>query len=105
MTIINASNSCVFQDEDDDQWYYYTECYDVNGPYHSRETAEKSATRYGKWLNDGKIPWFPELIVVPKFIFCWYDFWVGFYWDHKEWALYFFPVPTLGVKINVDWIY
>lgn len=33
-----------------------------------------------------------------KFIFAWYDFWVGFYWDIDERCLYFFPVPCFGIK-------
>ena len=35
-----------------------------------------------------------------KFIFRWYDFWIGFYFDKKKKYLYFFPLPTIGFKIS-----
>lgn len=36
-----------------------------------------------------------------KFIFAWYDFWVGVFWDAKKHALYIFPIPMFGVRIRV----
>jgi hypothetical protein len=27
--------------------------------------------------------------------FCWYDFWIGFYWDRKNKILHFCPFPTV----------
>lgn len=35
-----------------------------------------------------------------KFIFAWYDLWVGAFWDGKRRRLYLFPVPTLGCWIH-----
>ena len=35
-----------------------------------------------------------------KFIFRWYDFWVGFYFDRKNKVVYFFPIPMFGIKIE-----
>lgn len=34
-----------------------------------------------------------------KFIFAWYDFWIGAYWDKTNKVLYIFPIPCFGFKI------
>jgi len=34
-----------------------------------------------------------------KLIVAWYDFWIGFFWDRRQQALYFFPVPMFGIKV------
>lgn len=35
-----------------------------------------------------------------RFIFAYYDCWVGFLWDAAKRSLYIFPVPMLGVVLN-----
>jgi len=35
-----------------------------------------------------------------KFIFAWFDFWIGIYWDRKSKILYMFPVPCIGFVIS-----
>ena len=36
-----------------------------------------------------------------KIIFKWFDFWIGLFWDKKHKSLYLFPIPTVGVKIDM----
>ncbi len=36
-----------------------------------------------------------------RFIFAWYDFWVGLFWDAKKRRLYVFPVPMLGFYVQL----
>ena len=45
-----------------------------------------------------------------QFIFKWFDFWVGLFWDQKKKWLYILPFPTIGIilkfnkppKVNID---
>lgn len=36
------------------------------------------------------------------FVFAWFDFWVGLYFDRKKRQLYFFPIPFFGVKFWLE---
>lgn len=35
-----------------------------------------------------------------KFIFAWYDFWIGIFWDNKNRRLYVLPIPMIGIRID-----
>lgn len=35
-----------------------------------------------------------------RFLFAWYDLWVGFYYDRAKGRLYCFPVPMVGFYIE-----
>lgn len=36
-----------------------------------------------------------------RFIFAWYDFWIGLYYDRKYKLLYILPVPFFGIVIKI----
>lgn len=35
-----------------------------------------------------------------KFVFAWYDLWVGVYWDREKRKLYIFPIPCFGIVLS-----
>ena len=35
-----------------------------------------------------------------RFVFAWYDLWVGAYWDRERRRLYLLPVPCLGLVLE-----
>ena len=40
-------------------------------------------------------------IRLKKIIFAWYDFWIGIYYDRKKRQIYIFPIPCIGVMLQI----
>lgn len=36
-----------------------------------------------------------------RFLFAWYDLWIGVYWDRKYRRLYLLPLPMVGIVIQL----
>ena len=36
-----------------------------------------------------------------QFIFAWYDFWIGLFYDRKKKWIYFLPLPMIGIIIKL----
>jgi hypothetical protein len=36
-----------------------------------------------------------------KFLFAWYDLWIGLFWDSKKKWLYILPIPMFGIIIQM----
>lgn len=41
-------------------------------------------------------------MVIPKVFFAWYDLWVGFYYNQPRRHLYFCPIPTIVILIDMS---
>jgi hypothetical protein len=41
-------------------------------------------------------------VATPKitFVFAWYDFWVGVFWDARKGRLYILPIPMVGIVVD-----
>lgn len=36
-----------------------------------------------------------------KLVFAWYDFWVGIFYDRAKRRIYIFPVPCIGLVVQL----
>ena len=39
-----------------------------------------------------------------KFLFAWYDLWIGVFIDKNKKLIYFFPVPMLGFRFKYGYL-
>lgn len=37
-----------------------------------------------------------------SFLFAWYDFWIGLFWDSKKKWLYILPIPCFGIILKFE---
>ena len=37
-----------------------------------------------------------------EFIFKWFDFWIGMFWDSKKKYLYILPIPMCGIILKFE---
>jgi len=37
-----------------------------------------------------------------SFVFAWFDFWVGVFYDRPKRRVYIFPVPMLGIRLDLS---
>jgi hypothetical protein len=74
----------------DDGWREVITCKDCEG------SGELMAAPSGVASSEFVVP----RALSVKFIFAWYDLWVGIFWDSRKRKLYILPVPCVGVTIE-----
>ena len=51
------------------------------------------------WAGKPRL-WLPFRGYAVRFLFAWYDLWVGAFWDARGRRLYILPLPMIGVVIQ-----